>query len=133
MNSCNFVGRLARDPELKTTSGGYELCNFTIAVDRNYKNAQGEYEADFINCTAWRQTAEFVTKWFTKGDPIAVTGSLQIRKYQASDGTDRWASEIQASNVGFVPGKPKGKEDDWRDQAGAKPVDTEDVLPFDLD
>ena len=133
MNNCSFVGRLVRDPDLKTTSGGHELCNFTIAVDRNYKNAQGEYEADFISCTAWRQTAEFVAKWFTKGDPIAITGSLQIRKYQASDGTDRWASEIQVSNAGFVPGKPKGKEDDWRDQAGAKPVDTENILPFDFD
>ena len=133
MNNCSFVGRLVRDPELKTTSGGHEVCNFTIAVDRNYKNAQGEYEADFINCTAWRQTAEFVAKWFAKGDPIAVTGSLQIRKYQANDGSNRWASEIQVGNVGFVPGKPKEKNDDWRDQAGAKPVTTEDILPFDFD
>ena len=132
MNSCNFVGRLVRDPELKNTSGGHELCNFTIAVDRNYKNAQGEYEADFINCTAWRQTADFIAKWFAKGDPIAITGALQIRKYQASDGTDRWASEIQVSNAGFVPAKPKERKDDWRDQAGAKPVN-DDILPFDLD
>ncbi len=137
MNSCNFVGRLVRDPELKTTSGGHELCNFTIAVDRNYKNAQGEYEADFINCTAWRQTAEFIEKWFVKGDPIAITGSLQIRKYQASDGTDRWASEIQVSNAGFVPGKPK-REQTWQDKVGATPVteagsaDDDVKLPFDF-
>ena len=106
---------------------------FTCGRQEIIKTLKGEYEADFINCTAWRQTAEFVTKWFKKGDPIAITGSLQIRKYQASDGTDRWASEIQVSNAGFVPGKPKEKQDDWRDQAGAKPVTTEDILPFDFD
>lgn len=140
MNSCNFVGRLVRDPELKTTTGGHSLCRFTIAVDRDFKNAQGEYEADFISCTAWRGTAEFIEKWFKKGDPISITGSLQIRKYQAQDGTDRWAADIQVDKARFVPGAPK-REQTWQDKAGAAPVaeaeldlpaDDDVTLPFDL-
>ena len=129
MNNCNFVGRLVRDPELKTTTGGHSMCKFTIAVDRDYKSESGEYEADFINCTAWRQTAEFVDKWFKKGKPISVTGSLQIRKYTAKDGTDRWGTDIQVDKARFVPGPPKSEQPDtYVDEP-----ETGDVaLPFDF-
>ena len=129
MNSCKFVGRLVRDPELKTTQSGISMCKFTIAVDRDYKSESGEYEADFINCTAWRQTAEFVDKWFKKGKPISVTGSLQIRKYTAKDGTDRWGTDIQIDKARFVPGPPKNEQPDtYVDE----PATSDVALPFDF-
>lgn len=141
MNLICLVGRLVRDPELKTTQGGHSLCRFTIAVDRDFKNDAGEYETDFIDCTAWRKTAEFIDEWFSKGDPIAVTGSLQIRKYQGRDGIDRWASEVQIEKASFVPGPPK-REETWHDRAGTTPVtepddyldapDDDSKLPFDF-
>ena len=121
MNLICLVGRLVRDPEMKTTQGGHSLCRFTIAVDRDFKNEAGEYEADFIDCTAWRNTAEFIDKWFEKGKPIAVTGSLQIRKYQDKEGNNRKAAEVQVDKARFVPGVPK-QEQSWHDQVGARPA-----------
>lgn len=134
MNSCNFVGRLVRDPELKTTQSGHAFAKFTIAVDRDYKNDQGEYETDFISCIAWRGTAEFVEKWFKKGKPIAVTGSLQIRKYTGNDGVDRWAAEIQVDKARFVP--ESRKQDSAPEPAPEpEPASTaadDTKLPFDM-
>lgn len=127
MNNCTFVGRLARDPDLKTTHSGTSVCKITIAVDRGYKNDEGKYEADFIQCTAWRKTAEFIDEWFSKGDPIAVAGSLQIRKYKGRDGIDRWASEVQIRDASFVPAPPK-REQSWQEQVGATPVTEETIL-----
>ena len=77
MNKAVLVGRLTREPELKTTGSGTSVCSFTLAVQRRFKNAEGEYEADFINCVAWRGTAEFIYKHFGKGSQIGITGSIQ--------------------------------------------------------
>ena len=99
MNKCIFIGRLAADPELRTTQSGISNCNFKIAVQRRYKDNNGERQADFFNCVAWRQTAEFVTRYFHKGDPIAVEGSMQNRSYDPQDGSKRYVTELIVDNV----------------------------------
>ena len=99
MNKCIFVGRMCADPELRYTKSGIANCAFRIAVQRQYKNQQGEYEADFVSCVAWRQTAEFLTKYLHKGDMVAVSGSLQNRTYDAQDGSKRYVTEIILDSV----------------------------------
>lgn len=101
MNVVNLVGNLTKDPELQTTQNGTEYCNFILAVQRNFKNAQGEYEADFILCKAWRRTAEFVQKYFAKGSKMALTGSIRTGSYQ-KDGETRYTTEVVADNVEFA-------------------------------
>ncbi len=99
------MGRLTADPELKTTSSGISFVSFTVAVDRRYQTAGQEKQADFINCVAWRQQAEFISKYFRKGQMIAVEGSIQTRTYDGRDGTRRYAVEIVADNISFCGGK----------------------------
>ena len=82
MNKAILMGRLTQDPELKSTNNGISVCTFSIAVDRRFKNASGEREADFIPIVTWRQTAEFVAKYFHKGSRIALVGSIQVRSWQ---------------------------------------------------
>lgn len=101
MNNVSIVGRLTKDPELRTTESGTAVCSFSLAVRRDFKNANGEYEADFINCTAWRQTAEFVSKYFKKGQQMGVCGSIRTRKWD-DNGTTRYATDITAERVEFV-------------------------------
>ena len=102
-----LTGRLTADAELKTTNNGVSVCSFTIAVERRYKQGE-ERQADFINIVAWRQTAEFVSKHFSKGNMIGIEGSIQTRKYQDKDGNNRTAFEVVANNVQFV--EPKRSE-----------------------
>ena len=99
MNKCIFVGRMAADPELRTTAQGTSVCQFRIAVQRTFKNAQGNYDADFISCVAWRQTADFVVKYLHKGDMVAICGALQTRTYQAQDGSTRYVAEIVVDSL----------------------------------
>ncbi len=141
MNKCILVGRLTRDPELKNTQSGIPLANFTVAVDRRFKNKDGEYDTDFINCVAWRSTAEFVSKYFRKGDPIAVVGSIQTRSWEDDTGNKRYATEINVDEASFVPGKPKASQSassqdtEWLDEHTESSTDvTEDPgdLPFEL-
>ena len=82
MNKAILVGRLTKDPELKTTASGVSVCSFTIAVNRRFRNAEGNYDADFINCVAWRQQADFLSRFFTKGRMVGVIGSIQTRNYE---------------------------------------------------
>lgn len=96
------MGRLTAKPELKTTPSGVSVATFSIAVDRDYKAQNGEKQTDFISVVAWRQTAEFVTKWFDKGSMICVEGSLQTRSYTAQDGTKRIVTEVIADKVHFT-------------------------------
>lgn len=106
INVVVLMGRLVADPELKQTQNGTSVCSFRIAVDRNVANKQtGERQADFINITAWRQTAEFVCKYFRKGSMIAIEGSLQTRSYTDKDGNNRTAYEVVANNVSFTGSK----------------------------
>lgn len=105
LNSIILMGRLVAEPELKTTPTGISVCSFCVACDRNFKSQNGEKQTDFINIVAWRQTAEFVTRYFHKGQLIAVQGSLQIRQYQDKDGNKRTAAEVVADQVFFAEGK----------------------------
>lgn len=96
-----LTGRLTADPELKTTPNGTNVTSFSIAVERRYRSGE-ERQTDFINIVAWRQRAEFVSKWFKKGQLVAVDGSIQTRRYTDKDGNNRTAFEVVANNVHFA-------------------------------
>jgi single-strand DNA-binding protein len=98
------MGRLTKDPELRRTDGGVAVASFTVAVDRDFKN-NGETETDFIDCVAWRQTGEFVSKYFAKGRMAVVSGRLQIRSWTDKDGNKRRVAEVIADNVYFGDSK----------------------------
>ena len=108
MNQVQLVGNIARDPEFRTTQSGIAACTFTVACQRRYANAQGVREADFIQCVAWRQTAEFVHRYFNKGNKIGLTGSIQTRSYDAQDGSKRYVTEVVVDKVEFVAAKSDG-------------------------
>ena len=132
-------GRLTADVELKYTANNVPVCSFSIAVERRYKQGE-ERQADFINIVAWRQTAEFVSKHFSKGSMIGIEGSIQTRKYQDKDGNNRTAFEVVANNVQFVESKrSEGSCEDLSSQFsnasqdennGVTEIDTGDDLPF---
>lgn len=105
MNKIMLVGRLSKDPELRSTSAGFNTTNFSVAVSRNFKNKEGKYEADFLQCVAFRNQADFVSKYFKKGSLISVEGRVQTRNYDAQDGTKRYVTEVIVENVEFVGGK----------------------------
>jgi single-strand DNA-binding protein len=135
INNVVLCGRLTAAPELKTTNNGQSVTAFTIAVERRFLK-DGERQTDFINCVAWRNTAEFISKHFIKGDPIAVTGEIQTRKYQDKNGNSRVAVEVVIDNARFVPSKSNGNSGTTEDSA--PPVnnnftdagDIDDDLPF---
>lgn len=126
INRVVLMGRLTKAPELKTTGSGVSVTSFSIAVDRNYVKAGEERKADFFDVVAWRSTAEFVVRYFNKGDMIAVEGQLQTRTYEANDGTTRKVVEVNADNVSFT-GEKKTKVNEPKDNA---PI-LDDDLPFD--
>lgn len=105
LNRIILIGRLTKDPELKYTPNGVAVATFTLAVDRNYKNAQGDRETDFIPCVVYRQLAELVANHLSKGKMAAVDGRLQIRSYEGQDGQKRWSTEVIADNVRFLSPK----------------------------
>ena len=106
LNHITIMGRLTRDPELRRTGSGVAVASFTLAVDRDFgKNDNGERETDFIDCVAWRQTGEFVSKYFTKGRMAVVSGRLQIRGWTDKDGNKRRSAEVVADNVYFGDSK----------------------------
>lgn len=102
MNKVELVGRLVKDPEVKLTSNQTKFCSFTIAVDRRYKDANGQRQADFISCVAWKQTAEFIQKYFHKGNRIGICGSIQTRSYEDQNGQKHFITEVLAEEVEFV-------------------------------
>ena len=106
LNHIVIMGRLTRDPELRRTGTGTAVASFTVAVDRDFGGRDGgEKETDFIDCVAWRQTGEFVSKYFTKGSMIVVSGRLQIRSWNDKDGNKRRTAEVVADNVYFGESK----------------------------
>ena len=105
LNKIFIMGRLTRDPELRRTQSGTAVTSFTLAVDRDFKSQSGEKETDFIDVVAWRSTAEFVSRYFTKGRMAVVEGRLQIRDYTDRDGNKRTAAEVVADNVYFGDSK----------------------------
>lgn len=106
LNHIVLMGRLVRDPELRRTGSGVAVTNFSLAVDRDFgKSESGEKETDFIDCVAWRQTGEFVSKYFTKGRMAVVSGRLQVRSWTDKDGNKRRTAEVVADNVYFGDSK----------------------------
>jgi len=103
MNKAILIGNLTRDPETRTTSSGVNVCTFSIAVNRRYANANGVREADFINIVAWRQLADTCARFLQKGRKVCVVGSIQTRTYDAQDGSKRYATEVVADEVEFLP------------------------------
>lgn len=105
MNKAILVGNLTRDPEQRTTSGGISVTSFTVAVSRRFKSQDGQQQADFINCVAWRQTAEFIAKYFTKGSRIGIVGTIQTRTYDDANGVKRYVTEVVVDEAEFVTSK----------------------------
>lgn len=105
MNVSAIVGRLTKEPELKQTQSGAKVCEFTVAVNRDYVKQGEERKADFFNCVAWRQQAEFVSKYFHKGGYIAVDGRMESRKYEDKNGVNHTVWELIADNVNFCESK----------------------------
>ena len=108
MNKAILIGRLTKDPELRTTPTGRNVCQFSVAVSRNFTNANGEREADFINCVVWDKQAENLVKYQKKGNQIAVEGRIQTRNYVDKDGKKVYVTEILASNISFLDSKGTG-------------------------
>ena len=111
LNKIFIMGRLTRDPELRRTGSGTPVTSFSLAVDRDFKSQSGEKETDFIDVVAWRSTAEFVSKYFTKGRMAVVEGRLQIRDWTDRDGGKRRSAEVVADNVYFGDSKRDGGSD----------------------
>lgn len=110
LNKVFLMGRLVRDPELRQTPSGVSVCRFSIAVDRQYKNQQtDERECDFIECSAWRQTADFVARYFTKGKLILVEGAMRNNNYTDGNGVQHYAMQVQVDSVSFC-GKSDGDQ-----------------------
>lgn len=131
LNRIVIMGRLTRDPNMRKTDSGIACASFSLAVERDYKNQYGEKETDFIDCTAWRHTAEFVSQYLTKGRMAVVSGRLQLRDYTSRDGTKRRAAEVQVENVYFADSRPAGRIDTSTDyDSYDESEDTDGELPF---
>ena len=120
LNHITIMGRLVRDPELRRTGSGVAVTSFTVAVDRDFASG-GEKETDFIDCVAWRQTGEFVSKYFMKGSMIVVSGRLQIRSWTDKDGNKRRTAEVVTDNVYFG-----GKKEDSSGNYNAPVIPSQD-------
>lgn len=132
LNVITISGRLTDQPDLRRTGNGTAVASFTLACERDYKNGSGQRETDFIPVVSWRQTAEFVSSYFGKGQQAMVTGRLQVRKWQDKDGNNRYATEVVAEHVYFCGSKADGKPasvtppgEDFAELDG-----TDDDLPF---
>lgn len=130
INKACLVGRLTRDPELRYSTGenAVAFAKFSVAVQRKFKNKEGEYEADFINCTAMGKTAEFVEKYFSKGNAIGLTGEIRTGNYINKEGIKVYTTEVFVDSVEFVESK-KNKEE-YESPDIFEPVDDDDELPF---
>lgn len=137
INNVVLVGRIVRDPELRYTSQNTAVATFTLAVNRRFKNAQGEREADFINCVIWRQPAENLANWAKKGTLVGITGSIQVRNYENKEGQRVYVTEVLADNFQMLEsnsnktekGKTKSNQD--KDPSAGSPMEvSDDDLPF---
>lgn len=130
MNKTILCGRLTKDAELKTTSSGINYCNFIIAVDRKFKDANGNRQADFIACVAWRTTADFISKYFKKGNKIAVVGSIQTRSYEDQSGNKHLVTEVIVDEAEFVESKAASGNGQTAKQSSEPDEPVE--MPFEL-
>jgi single-strand DNA-binding protein len=133
MNKAILMGRLARDPEIRSTQSGISVCNFTVACDRRTKDERGDWknEADFIPCIAWRQQGEFVNRYFSKGDRILVSGRIQPRSWDDKNGEKRYATEVIVEEVEFCE-SPKNKDNGRNNKQEGFVSDDGCNLPFDF-
>lgn len=134
LNRVVLIGRLTKDPELRYTPGGVAVTSFTLAVDRTYKNAQGERETDFIPCVVYRQLAELCANYLSKGKLAAIDGRIQVRSFEGQDGQRRWVTEVIGDNVRFLSPKESGNtgsssiSDDL--SSFAQEISLDDDIPF---
>ena len=129
MNKVILIGRVTKDIELKTTQSGKSVATFTLAVNRDYKNADGKYDADFINCVAFGQQAETISKYVRKGDRFSVVGKLATRNYEKQDGSKVYVTEVNVDGFEFLESK-KDKPSVDIEADDFTPTDIDD-LPFD--
>lgn len=122
MNHCVLMGRLTKDPELRMTNNQLPVATFTIAIDRKFKDASGNKQVDFINCVAWRKTAELICQHFTKGRMIAVIGSIQVRSWDDKDGNKHYATEVIVDEFSFT-GDNKQQTSQQSNADGAMPFE----------
>lgn len=141
INRVVLAGRTTRDLELRNTKSGTNVCSFTLAVDRNFKNKNGERKADFISCIAWKKTAEVMSKYVKKGSVIGVDGSIQTRSYDNRDGQRVYVTEVVVENFSFLGGSDKNGQVSKNNQSSSNqnndPFDSngqadisDDDLPF---
>ncbi|GLY12870.1 single-stranded DNA-binding protein [Pseudobacillus badius] len=121
MNTVSLIGRLTKDPEVKVTQGGKTVANFTLAVTRNFKNGNGDYEADFIQIQIWGKTAENAGNFLKKGSKAGVAGRIQTRNYEGQDGKRVYVTEVVADSIDFLDSKPKQNHQGQQPQGGYPP------------
>lgn len=109
MNYCSFIGRITADPEIRTSNSGKKFINFNIAVDRDYKNADGSRKTDFISCIAWDPVASIITRFANKGDKIYISGRYEIDNYTDKDGNNKTFNRILVNQFEYLQGKPEAK------------------------
>lgn len=126
LNKVIIIGRLTDSPELRYTPNGNAVCNFTLAVQRNFKNKQEEYDADFIDITIWRKQAENCANYLDKGQMAAVEGRWQQRSYETDNGNKRYVDEVVANNVQFISSKQQNKEDNQQKNKNEEDIE----VPF---
>ena len=127
MNKVILSGRICSEIELKTTANNVSVCSFRIAVNRRFKNAEGNYEADFISCVAWRSNADYISKYFSKGKPIEIVGNIQTRTYE-KDGHKVFVTEVMVDEANFVIQDKTSNTDN----ASTTEVNTSDPFDFSL-
>lgn len=125
LNVVAIMGRLTADPELKTTPSGVSVCRFTLAVDRNFAKAGTERQTDFVSCVAWRNTAEFISRYFVKGQMMAVNGSIQTGSYTDNNGNKRYTFDVVVDNANFTG----SKREDGSQNSGYSPAPRQDTAP----
>lgn len=133
MNKAILVGRLTADPELKATTNGVNVCSFSVAVNRRFARAGEERKADFINCVAWRQTAEFICNYFAKGRMIGLVGSIQTRDWTDNEGKKRYATEVIVDEAYFTDSKPSSDGGARTQQPWQQSAQTEQQAPQSFD
>lgn len=129
MNVAIIMGRLTAAPEMRRTDNDIAVASFTVAVDRDFKDKDGNKQTDFIKCVAWRKTAEFVQKYFGKGSAIAVEGKIQVRQYE-KDGEKRWVTEVVADHVHFCGSKSTSGEATAQEPKFEEVPEDDSELPF---
>jgi len=135
MNNVSLIGRLTRDIEIKSSQNGNSFCNFTVAVNRNFKNANGEYESDFINCVAFKGTADFMNQYMHKGMQISVSGNIRTRTYDNDQGQRIFITEVSANDVRALESIRKNENTQFNQVSpaqfmGQESTITDDDLPF---